>query len=128
MSEFKVGDKVKVVRPGVHQHALVGRIGVVTDTAAGNFWPYSVRFDDGLSEVFDHTEIELVVEEPEDAPDYGTSGEPNLTYQASDVPNHRVEALFAAIQSFQGWSYQPTGHDLTTRAEAFLKFLEGKDD
>ncbi len=131
MSEFKVGDKVRVVGTGLHPHALVGQTGVVTDTDAGDIWPYEVQFDDGSEEIFNHMEIELVVEdapEPEDAPDYGTSGEPNLTYVASEKPNLRTEALFAAIQSYGASLHGITTEALVTRGEAFLKFLEGKDD
>lgn len=62
MSEFKVGDKVRVVSTGLHPHALVGQTGVVTDTEAVDLWPYDVQFDDGRNEIFNHKEIELVVE------------------------------------------------------------------
>jgi hypothetical protein len=128
MSEFKVGDKVRVVGTGLHPQALVGQTGVVTDTEAGDIWPYEVQFDDGAYEIFDHREIELVVDEPEDAPDYDTSGETNLTYKATDEPNYRVEALFAALQSFGPDTTTSTTARIVKRAEEFLKFLEGKND
>ncbi|UPU15921.1 hypothetical protein [Stenotrophomonas virus Jojan60] len=203
MSEFKVGDKVRVVGTGLHPHALVGQTGVVTDTEAGDIWPYEVQFDDGAYEIFDHREIELVVDEPVDTqvsrggfkpgdrvrivrspygthpgrqagatgtvedwppadegtvhltldsaesgnakhwpfpvedlehladegePDYGTSGETNLTYKATDEPNYRIEALFAALQSFGPDTSTFATAGIVKRAEEFLKFLEGKND
>jgi len=203
MSEFKVGDKVRVTRTGLHNPALVGQEGTITATEAGGIWPYEVMFEGGETEVFNTKEIELV--EPEDAstirggfkpgdrvrivrsgyrqhagrlpggtgtveawlpydegtvhltldsaesenaehwpfsvedlehleedePDYGTSGETNLTYQAAettDEPNYRIEALFGAIQSFSGTGLATTSTDIVHRAERFLKFLEGKND
>jgi ribosomal protein L21E len=206
MSEFKVGDKVRVSKRGAHPDFFVGRVGHVVSDAEGVLYPYEVKFSDhgdAVFEVFAAEEIVLVDDEPVDTqvsrggfkagdrvrivrspywthpgrqagatgtvedwlpadegtvhltldsaesgnakhwlfpvedlehladegePDYGTSGETNLTYKATDEPNHRVEALFAALQSFGPDTTTSTTARIVKRAEEFLKFLEGKND
>jgi len=206
MSEFKVGDKVRVSKRGAHPDSFVGRVGHILYATEGAVYPYEVVFrdrDDAAFEVFNAEEIVLVDGEPEDTqvsrggfkpgdrvrivrstywthpgrqagatgtvedwhpadegtvhltldsaesgnethwpfrvedlehladegePDYGTSGETNLTYKATDEPNHRVEALFAALQSFGPDTSTFATAGIVKRAEEFLKFLEGKND
>jgi hypothetical protein len=198
MSEFKVGDKVRVSKRGEHPDSFVGRVGHVVSDAEGVLYPYEVKFSDhgdAVFEVFAAEEIVLVDDEPVDTQvsrggfkpgdrvrivrssywthpgrqagatgtveawhpaDEGTvhltldraepgnetrwpfpvealehladEGETNLTYKATDEPNHRVEALFAALQSFGPDTTTSTTARIVKRAEEFLKFLEGKND
>jgi hypothetical protein len=198
MSEFKVGDTVRVAKRGEHPDSLVGRVGHVLYVTEGAVYPYEVKFSDhgdAAFEVFAAEEIVLVDDEPVDTQvsrggfkpgdrvrivrstywthpgrqagatgtvedwlpaDEGTvhltldsaesgnarhwpfpvealehladEGETNLTYKATDEPNHRVEALFAALQSFGPDTTTSTTARIVKRAEEFLKFLEGKND
>lgn len=133
MSEFKVGDRVRITSSQYNYGGLnpegfeIGATGTVVRVRDHGV---AIKSDYKAAEHADLFFYNHDVEkyEPEVIPDYGTSGETNLTYQASDVPNHRVEALFAAIQSFQVLRHTPTTNVIVARAEAFLDFLEGTDD
>lgn len=138
MSEFKVGDRVRItssqynyggLRPEGFEIGATGTVVRVRDHGVAIKSDYKAAEHAAL--FFRNEEVVIAPEEhlAEDEPDYGTSGETNLTYQASDVPNHRVEALFAAIQSYAGASPMvATAPDIVGRAKKFLIFLEGKDD
>lgn len=70
MAEFKVGDNVRVItRSG---ELPEGTEGVITSVRSDVIWPYRVKSNEGETEIFNSSELELIEDDAVNSPSHYT--------------------------------------------------------